>query len=463
VGYGANERHTGASLKGVLKDIQKGNISPYYLLYGEEDFLIKEALDKIINIILPDPDRDLNLFPMDGEDADLEYICQSLLMPPLIAGKKVIVIKNTRIFHSADILSELIGKIRDHMEDDPDMAARNFMYFLRLTGWRLEDLRNGGWKKIHDDDWQKAVGEDVGNNRETWLPEIIEICISRGIKEGVAVEGTERLLDILKNGLPEGNHLILTASTVDKRKKIFKFISDKGSVLHFPSIRGESRKREMLMDAVGEMLAAAGKTVSPGAWLEIGKKTGFVAANSVEAVEKLILYVGERHFIEEKDVEELIGKTKEGTIFDLTNALSEKKLPPALLALKDLFDQGEHHLMILSMIAREIRLLLHAVVLIRGGMLHSFDPGMDYARFQKNVYPVIRSLTNETDGQEKGGEFVRQNPYVIYHALKNSHRFSLGVLAGFFGELVDIDTAIKSTARDPRFMLENFIIRVCSS
>jgi len=461
--YRANETNTGSFLKEVLKDIQKGNVSSCYLLYGEEDFLIKEALDKIINLILPDTNRDLNLFSMDGEYADIEGLCQSLLMPPLIAGNKVVVLKNTRIFHSASISPELIDKIRDLMKSDPARAARDFMHFLRLTGWTLEDLKNDGWRRIRDDDWKKAVGEDVGQNRETWLPGIIEICTSHGIKEGSVIEGTDRLLDILRSGIPEGNHLILTAGTVDKRKKIFKIISERGKVLHFPSIKIESRKKQVLMDAAREILASAGKTITPGAWLEIGKKTGFVAASSVEAVEKLILYAGERRLIEEKDVEELIGKTKEGTIFDLTNALSEKKLHPALAALKDLFDQGMHHLMILSMIAREVRLLLHAGMLIRGGMLNSFDPKIDYARFQKNVYPVIRSWAADADVKEKGGELIRQNPYVIYNALKNSHRFSIDVLAEYLGELVDMDTVVKSTARDPRFILEGFIIKVCSS
>jgi DNA polymerase-3 subunit delta len=460
--YGASDTDIGSSLKDVFFDLKKGNASPCYLLYGEEQFLIKDTLEKIITLILPQSDRDLNLFFMDGEQEDVEGLCQSLLMSPLIAGKKVVVLRNTRLFHSTGISPELTRKIRDHINSDPDMAAKEFMHLLRMTGWSLDDLRDGGWKKLRDDDWQKVVAGDGGHDREKWLPGIIERCIDRGLKEVPVVEGAERLADVLKSGLPEGNHLIVTAGAVDKRKKIFKIISESGKVLHFPQIKVESRKRQVLMDTARDILSEAGKTMTPGAWVAIGKKTGFVVENSVEAIEKLITYTGDKLLIEEKDVEEVIGKTKEGTIFDLTTALSEKNLNRALVALRDLFDQGIHELLILSMMSREVRFLLHAGMLIRSGKLDAFDPKMDYNRFQKSVYPMIRGWISGSGKKEGGGELIRQHPYVMYHALKNSYGFSFDVLVGYLEELVNTDMALKSTARNPKFLLERFLMKFCS-
>jgi len=462
VDYGAGETDKGNSLKEVFSDLKKGKTSSCYLLYGEEEFLIADTLAKIVDLILPAGDRDLNLFYMDGDQVDMAGLCQSLLMPPLIPGKKIVVLRNTRIFQSGNISAELIKKIRDLKESDPDRAARDFMHFLRLTGWSLEDLKNGGWKSIRENDWQKVAGGDVGRDREAWLPGMIEICINLGIKERPAGESDERLLDIMKSGLPEGNHLILSAGAVDKRKKIFKIISEKGRVLHFPKTNVENRKRHALMETTREILTKAGKTLTSGAWVAVGKKTGFAAGSSVEAIEKLITYTGDQAKIEEKDVEAVVGKTREGTIFDLTNALSEKNLNPALVALKDLSDQGVHELLILSMIVREIRLLLHAGILIRSGKLDVFDPKMDYALFHKKVYPFIRAWTNGAGRREGGWELIRQNPYVIYNALKNSCRFSQDDLVGYLEDLVNMDLAMKSTAGNPMFLLERFVIKVCS-
>ena len=115
----------------------------------------------------------------------------------------------------------------------------------------------------------------------------------------------------------------------------------------------------------------------------------------MSALEMLITYTGERTLIEETDVEEVVGKTKEDTVFDLTGALADKNLQKALSSLKDLFDQGVNHILILSMIAREIRFLLHAKAFIKSGKIAAFHQNMDYDEFHKTVYPVMQALMND--------------------------------------------------------------------
>ena len=192
------------------------------------------------------------------------------------------------------------------------------------------------------------------------------------------------------------------------------------------------------------------------------KKTGFTLADSMKALEMLITYTGERISIEEADVEEVVGKTKEDTIFDLTGALAEKNLQKALSHMKDLFDQGVNHVLILSMIVREIRFLLHAKILIKSGKIAAFHQNMDYDAFHKSVYPVIQAVMNEKGKKGTRGDFGAQHPYVMYHALKNSHRFAYEHLVSYLEDLFDMDMAFKTTAREPKFLLERFIMNVCT-
>ena len=448
----------------VLIDNKEGNVAlpPCYLLYGEEDYLIKDALNKIIAITVPETDRDLNLFFMDGENEDIDVLCDTIMTPPLIPGKKVVVVRNTRLFQSRRVLPEILQKIRYFFENDPDTAVKYFSQFMRITGWNLDDLKNDGWKRITDDDWQKIVEGDSGHDRETWLPGIIEVCIRRGMEVTEKRDDTERLEDVLKSGIPEGNHLIITAETVDKRKRLFKVISETGMILHFSPAKGEARQKNVLMDAAKDLLAKSGKKLSPRAWIAIGKKTGFTLADSISALEMLITYTGERTSIEEADVEEVVGKTKEDTVFDLTGALADKNLHQALSSLKDLFDQGVNHVLILSMIAREIRFLLHAKTFIKSGKIASFHQNMDYDAFHKSVYPVIQALMNDKGKKGSRGDFGAQHPYVIYHALKNSHRFAYEHLVSHLEDLFDMDMAFKTTAREPKFLLERFIVNACT-
>jgi len=271
-------------------------------------------------------------------------------------------------------------------------------------------------------------------------------------------EATERLEDTLRKGIPAGIHLIITAETVDKRKRLFKTISEIGIVLNFSRLKGEAKQKNALIETAKDLLSESGKKLTPGAWIAIGRKTGFNLADSMKALETLITYSGDKISIEESDVEEVIGKTKEDTVFDLTGALVAKKLDVALSNLKDLFDQGINHVLILSMIAREIRFLLHAKMFIRSGKLGPIEPNMEYEMFQRSIYPVILRWRSDKGG--KGG-LDGQHPYVIYNAVKNSHRFSYERLLKFLEDLVDMDIAFKTTTKEPKFMLERFIVKVC--
>jgi DNA polymerase-3 subunit delta len=451
----------GASLEAILAELKRGKAVPCYLLYGEEEFRLRDALDKITAALIPDArDRELNLFVTDGEHEDVGSLCESLITPPLLPGRKVVVVRDTRRFQSKKVLSSLIARIRERLEPDPARAAADFMQFLTVTGMQLDDLRDGGWRKIDDDFWRKIVPDDGGEGRETWLPRAVELCVSLGsslIREKTEEE-TDRLERVLAGGMPEGNHLILTAETVDRRKRLFKAVSSLGHILTFAKIKGEARQQQVVTEMAAGLLEGRGKRLSSGAWAALGQKTGFSLRESLGAIEKLITYAGEKAVIEAADVEAVIGRTKEDTVFDLTGALTARNLTAALRALKDLLDQGIPPLMIMAMITREIRFLLHAKLLIASGRLKGFSANMDYGRFQKAVYPSLKQWTGEGEEQV---DLVSQHPYVVYQSLKNAGRFTRSELAGSLEMLVRIDLALKSTGQEPRLLLERFLLAVC--
>ncbi|MCK7504375.1 MAG: hypothetical protein MZV70_10015 [Desulfobacterales bacterium] len=50
------------TLEKAIIDLKKGKVAPCYLLYGEEEYLINETLHQILEIIMPESDRDFGLF-----------------------------------------------------------------------------------------------------------------------------------------------------------------------------------------------------------------------------------------------------------------------------------------------------------------------------------------------------------------------------------------------------------------
>jgi len=444
----------------VLGDIKRGKISPVYLLHGEEEFLLAEAAEEITAAIIPAGDRELNLFTLPGGPDEMERLCATLVLPPLLSGRKLVVVRDSHLFHSKQTLGTLVKGIRTQLDKNPAKAAAAFQTFLGTAGWKLEDLRDGGWKTISDEDWNRLVDGNGKDEREAWLPRVIDLCLADPGCGRMALGDETLLEELLRRRMPPENHLLLVAEAVDRRKKLFKVISETGVVLHFPKIKTERKQKEHLMDQVRAMLAEQGKKVTPEAWEALGRKTGFQLRESVQAVEKLVIFIGNKHTIDEGDVEAVVGKSREETVFQLIAALTEKNLAGSLHILQELILQDVPYLMILSMISREIRHLLQAKLLLRSGVLPAYRFDMDYGAFQQKIYPVLKELTVQAGKKDMG--LISQHPFAVFQSLKSSRRFADEALLEHLDQLVRIDMLMKSTARDERLLIERFLISVCS-
>ena len=448
------------TLEKVIADLNKGIIAPCYLLYGEEEYLISGTLQQMLDTMIPEADRDFGLFLLDGDNTDFDSLMDNLLTPSLLGGRKVIVVRNTTLFQSRENLTDLISKIRVNMDERPQKAAKYFLVFLKLAGFAWEDVQGTGWSKITDEQWHKVVEGDVGDDRTKWLPKIIDICTSLNLTSTGIDDKAEQLGELIAQGLPAGNCLILTAETVDKRKKVFKIIAQTGEVVYFGKTLKESAQKGNLIKEAQKLLQKYDKKLTEAAWTALGKKTGWELRRSMVELEKLIFFAVDRHIIEENDVEEVVGRTREESIFDLTSALGEKNQLAALSALKALLDQGMHHLMILSMLIREIRFLLQARILVDAKKLPLFKINMEFGWFQKNVYPTLNEMAQPF--VKIDGLIFSQHPFVVYNAWRNCGRFSYRSLVNFLDELLEIDRAFKSSATDPQLLLESFLIKACA-
>ncbi|MDD5475738.1 MAG: hypothetical protein PHU03_04390, partial [Syntrophales bacterium] len=144
------------SLEEVLQSIKNGKEPSCCLLYGEESYLIADALQRILRTLLPEGADDLNCFRMDGERTDVESICEAVLTRPLISGKKAVVVRNTTLFASKTSTPSLPDDFLTLLNNDPPAAARSFMNLLGGMGWSLEDLRHGDGGNIPAEVWDRV-------------------------------------------------------------------------------------------------------------------------------------------------------------------------------------------------------------------------------------------------------------------------------------------------------------------
>ena len=115
--------------------------------------------------------------------------------------------------------------------------------------------------------------------------------------------------------------------TYDKRKKIFKVIDKAGIVLHFGSIKGESATRETFRLEAQKILGRNGKTLTPSAWIALGKKTGFQLRPSLNELQKLISFVGDREVDELARLVEVVRQGGDGGEVDIRRERTEDRIP----------------------------------------------------------------------------------------------------------------------------------------
>src|SRR4051794_38470002 len=98
--------------KQLTSQLDQGKFSPLYFLYGEETFMIDEALVKIREKILADglPDFNLNIFY--AADCNVDNVRDAVETLPMMASQRLVIVKEAQEFSAAELekLTELVEK-----------------------------------------------------------------------------------------------------------------------------------------------------------------------------------------------------------------------------------------------------------------------------------------------------------------------------------------------------------------
>ena len=172
-------------------------------------------------------------------------------------------------------------------------------------------------------------------------------------------------------------------------------------------------------------------------------------------LEKLCLYVGDRPTIDEADVRASVRDLAESWIFDFTRALAQRQGAAAVSLLRALFEQGEHPLRILALIARELRLLLLARDCLTDSLAEAWTTQTPYTTFRDRLLPLLSDAQREA--------FGGLHPYALYQSLQNASGTSTAALQRGLLALQQLDVTLKSTPVDPRLRLEAFVLDMCET
>jgi len=459
------ELRSNTGLNKTIEDIKRGKFFPAYLVYGDENYLVKEAAQKMIESILPEKDK-LSLETFEG-DEDWDKVILSLKTYPLFGPKRVVSVKDTEIFYSKFVVEEVLERSREEFERGQiDDAIKLFRVVLGYL--KVDEVNDEVGKEL-----ENLLDFSIDSESQKWIKKMVEGCLSQGLNPIPYEDHSDKLNNVLKNGIPQNNILVLCTDSVDKRKKLYKTINDIGIIIDLSIQRmrrdlSEMEEKRTLQQQANELLKRTDKIFAKGAFDTLANKTGYHMGIFLNELEKVVLSVEDRKRIEVRDIEEIVGRTKEDSAFDLQKAVGQRDLEKSLFYLKELLGQGEFHLKLLQNIANEIRSLIAAKQFIENELKTKWNPQLDPEKFKKFVYfPIVLKLRKEKD---KDPAFKRSRynifklpPDVLMELLKSSENFTKEELYRSMRLLAETDLKMKSVGVLPVHLLEKAIMDICSS
>lgn len=164
--------------------------------------------------------------------------------------------------------------------------------------------------------------------------------------------GNDQIAALVKS-LPDTTCMIFVEAEVDKRGKLFKAVTANGCAA-LCEMQDEATLRKWVMG----LLKKENKTITPDALNLLLDKTGTNMENIRREVEKLVCYRYYEDGITAADVEELCIVQIQNQIFDMVEAVAQKKQKQALGLYYNLLALKEAPMKILALTARQFHMLL---------------------------------------------------------------------------------------------------------
>ena len=322
-GSGKKGKTSGA--KELQEDIRQNQFRRVYLLYGEEEYLVRQNRQKLIQAVTGQDDS-MNLNIHRDDHLDWNAVQDEILSMPFFAPLRMVVLDDTGLFCAARKTGK--GAKEESSGQDPDAPL---------------DASDPTQEEKEQEQDERTLSAQVAS------------FLSR-IPETTVVLFTERPDEKKADGQK-------TKTSVDRRGKLFRAVSKYGLAVEYSAPDEQTLKKWVLgkisaekiritQDALDTFLAMAGTDMS-----HISAET-----------EKLISCAGPGGVVLREDVEALTCEILEGKIFRMLDLISQHDRKGALDLYNDLLLIKEKPIRIYYLLVRQLeQLFLAASILEEGG------------------------------------------------------------------------------------------------
>ena len=233
----------------------------------------------------------------------------------------------------------------------------------------------------------------------------------------------EKVSEILEN-VPQTTDLVFIEDDApDQRKTLFKSIKTLGKIEIYNPLK-QYEVLKWIKNTIKNMKGTIDEPSTQMLFLYCGNDL-FRLENEIS---KLLNYDKN---ITRSAIENLVKPEFSNSIFELMDAISEKKAQKAVAILNQFFKNNENELYITSMLVRQIKNLL-----------------------------IIKSLKDKNLTETEIVKTLKLHPFVIKKTLFQCKNFSIDELKALHTKLLKLDLELKTNTLDPKLILTNFIFEV---
>lgn len=454
------------STPNILKEIEGGKIHAVYLLCGEESFLIENTLKQMFDSLLEPTTRDFNLTLLNGLEASARDILSAVDVYPVMSDWRVVVVREATVFNTqkSPPQLDLVRKAIEAFDLDSRKGIGLIAKALEVSAQEIA---------VRSSEFESAMNHFIEQHKNSLSPDDLEFF--RGLPQAAsqiddlhviaeATNDAELLIEWLEGELPKSSVLIFIFNgSVDGRSRLVKTIKRVGRHVSFtPLESGQSLREDKLFQEVKRKLDGFGKRITSGAFNLLRKRTDNEMGLIFEELDKLIAFVGEKTQIDERDIQTLVTNSSFDSIFTLMDAIGKKSTSQALSSLHSVLNSGEPPIKVNALIARQIRLMLQAKLLIENGNLKSTVVRLNYQSFVDSVFKALAGKLADLLPQSAQLNLFKQNPYAAFKVIQSSPYFGTKELTKAMEKVLDADIHLKSSQLEPETIIEQLVYELCA-
>lgn len=283
------------------------------------------------------------------------------------------------------------------------------------------------------------------------------VVLVRGFAHLLVGDGAEALLAGLDGGIGDGCAVVFSAAgrtpgdRIDKRVKGYKGLVKRGSVIEL-----NTQKPEDLVVWLTEKAREEGKTLERDAAHLLIQRAGPDMETLRMELDKALLFHLDEKRITAGGLAELVGKSREDAVWDISERIAGHDPAGALNLLEDLFAAGTFPLVVLTLLVRQTRHLLQARLLWEAAGSPSFH---DFRSFQSRV----------VSGFGKGAfghgpdDVTTIHPFASFKRFEAARVHDVPELRALLSRLRRADREAKTGATaGPREVVEELVLDLCA-